>query len=76
MLEDGEIMNSEKYSFDELMYLDINTLEAIDEVATELFEIEESAIIALGIIPPKWDQILTELNFPTVSELLHVPVVG
>ena len=69
-------MDNETYSFDEMMYLDTNTLEAIDEVATELFEIEESAIFALGIIPPKWVQILTELNFPTVSELLHVPVFG
>ena len=65
-----------KYTHDEWMYVDTTTLEAIDEIATDLFEIEESAILALGIIPSTWDQILVELNFPTVSELLHIPVVG
>lgn len=62
-------------SFDESMFMDIPVLETIDEIATDLFEIEESAMLALGIITND-DQLLEELNFPTVSELMHVPVEG
>lgn len=68
-------MDNEIYSHDEWMYLDITTLDAIDEIASELFEIEESAIITIGILPG-WDQILTELNFPVVTDLIHLPVIG
>jgi len=53
--------------------MDIPVLETIDEIAVELFQIEESAMLALGIIT-KDDQLLEELNFPVVSDLLHVPV--
>lgn len=57
---------------DKSIFMDINVLETIDEIAVELFQIEESAILALGIIM-KDDQLLEELNFPAVSDLLHIP---
>jgi hypothetical protein len=62
-------------SFGESMFMDMNVLETIDEIAVELFQIEESAMLALGIITQD-DQLLEELNFPVVSDLLHVPVEG
>lgn len=67
------LMFNDNISFDESMFMDTYVLETIDEIAVELFQIEESAMLALGIIT-KDDQLLEELNFPVVSDLLHVPV--
>lgn len=60
-----------KNTFNESMFMDI--IETIDEIAVELFEIEESLILESGIIMPG-DQLLQEFKFPTISELLHIPV--
>jgi len=67
------LMFNDNISFDESMFMDTYVLETIDEIAVELFQIEESAMLALGIITTD-DQLLEELNFPVVSDLLHVPV--
>ena len=48
-------------------------LETIDVIAEELLKIEESAKMIIGCSTLS-DQCLTELNFPSVSELIHVPV--
>jgi len=45
-------------------------LEAIDTIASELFMIEESAMLEYGIVMPG-DQMLMEMKFPTVSALLE-----
>ena len=45
-------------------------LEAIDTIASELFMIEESAMLKYGIVMPG-DQMLMEMKFPTVSALLE-----
>lgn len=59
-------------SFDESMFMDIPVLETIDEIAADLFEIEESVMLESGIIMPG-DWVLQECKFPTVSALLHIP---
>jgi hypothetical protein len=58
-------------SFDESMFMDIPVLETIDEIAADLFEIEESVMLESGIIMPG-DWVLQECKFPTVSALLHI----
>jgi hypothetical protein len=62
-------------TFDEFMFLDTDLLETIDEITTDLFEIEESAIMALGVIMPG-DQLLQEFHLPLVADLLHIPCEG
>ena len=44
----------------------------IEEIADELFTIEESARLSLGIVT-YGDQLLHELNFPHVADLVHLP---
>jgi hypothetical protein len=68
-------MEFEKYSFDELMYLDTMVLETIDEIAIDLFEIEESAVREICEIPHD-DRVLEQLNMPRISDLMHMPCEG
>lgn len=63
--------NYDQYSFDELMYLDSLTLDTIDVIATDLLEIEESAIHEICDVPLN-DRVLEQLNFPRVSDLMQV----
>jgi len=64
-------MQKEAFSFDESMFLDIDVLETISEIAADLFEIEESAIMDIGILPVKNpDQMLTEFHMPIVSDIM------
>jgi len=60
------------YSHDEFMFLDTSVLETIDEIAIDLFEIEESAIIDICEIPLN-DCVLEQLNMPRISDLMQVP---
>jgi len=64
----------ETYSFDETMFLDTSVLETIDEIAGDLFEIEESAIREICEIPHD-DRVLEQLNMPRISDLMCVPVI-
>jgi hypothetical protein len=45
--------------------------EIVDVITNELFAIEESARMFIGCTALN-DQLLHELNFPGVSELIHV----
>jgi hypothetical protein len=64
-------MKKEAFSFDESMFLNVDVLETISEIASDLFEIEESAIFELGVLPVKNpDQMLSEFHMPVISELL------
>ena len=65
-------MRIEAQTHDESMYLDVMVLETIDEIATDLFEIEESAIREIGEIPLN-DRVLEQLNMPRISDLMQVP---
>jgi hypothetical protein len=69
-------MQKEAFSFDESMYLDVDVLETISEIASNLFEIEESAIMEIGILPVKNpDQMLAEFHMPIVSDIMAFSVV-
>lgn len=64
-------MQKEAFSFDESMFLNVDVLETISEIVSDLFEIEESAILELGVLPVKnQDQMLTEFHMPVVSDIM------
>ena len=46
-------------------------ISVIDTIASDLFEIEESAMLAVGILPGGHDNMLGELHLPAVFELLY-----
>jgi hypothetical protein len=47
-------------------------INVIDTIASDLFEIEESAMMTVGILPGGHrDNLLGELHLPMVSELLY-----
>jgi hypothetical protein len=64
---------STQYSFYEEMYMNVEMMTTMDTIAVDLFEIEESVIFALGMIPPmkEPDQVLEEFNFPRITDLIH-----
>jgi hypothetical protein len=50
----------------------IGVINVIDVIASDLFEIEESAMMTVGILPGGHrDNMLGELHLPVVSELLY-----
>jgi len=52
--------------------ISIGVINVIDVIASDLFEIEESAMMTVGILPGGHrDNMLGELHLPVVSELLY-----
>ena len=73
MLKTGEIMVCEEmYNTDCDVFMRADAFDTIDCIATELFQIEESARMAIGMIT-NGDQLLIEINMPNVSDLVHLP---
>ncbi len=66
---------NDQYSHDESMFLDTSVLDVIDEIAIDLFEIEESAVREICEIPHD-DRVLEQLNMPRISDLMHMPCEG
>lgn len=45
---------------------------AIDMISEQLFEIEESAMLSLGVENPDADLLLSEMHFPEIKPLISV----
>lgn len=70
-MKTGEIMVCEVL-FDTDVFMRADAFDTIDCIANELLSIEESARLSLGCIM-YGDQLLTEINMPSVSDLVHLP---
>lgn len=54
------------------VFMRVSAFDTIDDIATDLLNIEESARLALGVVIPD-DRFLIECNMPCVADLMQLP---